>query len=72
MYFDYIEIIIKTAYRVEISHIVRYISILFKNIWEHKRVLKILPEQMNIRNVSTNDKRHKQTEDKMICAPLSV
>ena len=67
MHFDNIEIIIKTAHEIEISHILRYTSMLFKTYGNTNRVIKILPEQINISAVATSDKSHKQTDDKIIC-----
>ena len=52
MHFDNIQIINKATYEVEISHIFRYSSALFKNISEHNRGIKI-PEQINISTVAS-------------------
>ena len=61
MHFDNIQIIHEAQYEVEISHIFRYSSALFKNISEHiQRCEK--PEQINISTVAMNDKNHKQTD----------
>ena len=40
MHFDNIQIINEATYEVEISHIFRYSSALFKNISEHKQMYK--------------------------------
>ena len=58
MHFDNIQIINEATYKVEISHIFRYSSALFKNISEHKQRYKI-HEQINISTVAINDKNHK-------------
>ena len=57
MRFGNIQIINEAIYTLEISHIFRYSSALFKNISEHKykRGIKI-PDQINISTVAMNDK----------------
>ena len=62
MHFDNIQIINEATYAVEISHIFRYSSALFKNMSEHKQRYVKIPEQINISTVAINDKNHKQTD----------
>ena len=56
MHFDNNQIITEATYKVEVSHIFRYSSALFKNISKYKQRNKEISEQINISTVAMNDK----------------
>ena len=51
----------EATYEEDIGKIFRYTSEFFKNVSEHKQIVKI-PEHINICSVAMNDKIHKQTD----------